>query len=258
MAIPRVPSFQTEKGKDSLSRKEGAEPRKMADTVFSTISGDIKRISHLPSEADRRRCVEYPAPGDPALPWENSRPRRLKVFRIRLLTLCVLALTFLSTCSGCVERRLLIRSNPPGAMVYVDDYQIGVTPIGTSFTYYGTRKIRLVKDGYQTLTVYEKISPPWYQIPPFDFFAENILRREIRDTRVLNYQLVPQPVAPTQQLLDRAESLRMQASTQPPLPAAQTTIGTSPQNLQFDQNTRPYSPTEIAPSATRVVPGGRS
>lgn len=121
---------------------------------------------------------------------------------------------------GCVQRRLMIRSQPPGAMVYVDDYKIGPTPIATSFTYYGTRKIRLVKDGYQTLTVYERIDPPWYQIPPIDFFAENVLRREVRDTRVLEYQLQPQPIAPTQQLLDRADMLRRQTGNLPPLPAA--------------------------------------
>jgi len=133
--------------------------------------------------------------------------------------LAILALSLVLS-AGCVQRRLIIRSQPPGAMVYVDDYQIGPTPIATSFTYYGTRKIRLVKDGYQTLTVYERIDPPWYQIPPIDFFAENVLGREIRDTRVLEYQLQPQPISPTQQLLDRAETLRRQTGGSPPLPAA--------------------------------------
>lgn len=140
-----------------------------------------------------------------------------------------LGLLLVLASSGCVERRLLIRSNPPGAMVYVDDYPVGVTPVGTNFTYYGTRKIRLVKDGYQTLTVYEKISPPWYQVPPLDFFSENLVREEIRDTRVLDYQLVPQAVAPSQQLLDRAEMLRNQAASQPPLPATGMTPAWSPQ-----------------------------
>ena len=32
---------------------------------------------------------------------------------------------------------MTIRSNPPGAMFYVDDYEIGITPISTSFIYYG-------------------------------------------------------------------------------------------------------------------------
>ncbi|MGQ9606828.1 MAG: PEGA domain-containing protein [Thermogutta sp.] len=134
--------------------------------------------------------------------------------RARLaLWMTALALLF---APGCVQRRLMIRSDPPGAMVYVDDYQIGATPIATNFTYYGTRKIRLVKDGYQTLTVYERIDPPWYQVPPFDFFSENVAAGEIRDMRVLDYRLVPQVVSPPQNLLDRAEELRARSET--PLP----------------------------------------
>ncbi len=109
---------------------------------------------------------------------------------------------------GCVQRRMTIRSNPPGAMVYVDDYEIGTTPISTNFLYYGQRKIRLVKDGYQTLTVMQTVPPPWYQIPPLDFVTENIVPGEIRDRRTFSYQLTPQMVVPTEQLLGRAEQLR--------------------------------------------------
>lgn len=114
---------------------------------------------------------------------------------------------------GCVQRRLTIRSNPPGALVYVDDYQIGTTPIATNFTYYGTRKIRLVKDGYETLTVMQTVPPPWYQIPPLDFITENLLPGELRDHRTFEYQLVPQALVPTEQLLSRAETLRAQTHT---------------------------------------------
>lgn len=124
-----------------------------------------------------------------------------------VLAFCVASL------SGCVQRRLVIRSNPPGALVYIDDYQIGTTPIATNFTYYGTRKIRLVKDGYETLTVMQTIPPPWYQIPPLDFFTENVLPGELRDHRTFEYQLMPQTVVPTEQLLSRAESLRAQTQT---------------------------------------------
>ena len=69
---------------------------------------------------------------------------------------------------------MMIRTNPPGALVYVDDYEIGTTPISTGFVYSGTRKIRLVKDGYETLTVMQPVPPPWYQIPPLDFITENL------------------------------------------------------------------------------------
>jgi len=116
---------------------------------------------------------------------------------------------------GCVRRRMTIRSNPPGAMVYVDDYDypIGTTPISHNFTYYGTRKIRLVKDGYETLTVMEPIDAPWYQIPPFDFVSENLVPAEIHDRHTLTYQLVPQRVVPTEELVGRAEGLRRQAQS---------------------------------------------
>ncbi len=110
--------------------------------------------------------------------------------------------------TGCVQRRMMIRSNPPGALVYVDDYEIGVTPISSNFTYYGQRKIRLVKDGYETLTVMQSIPAPWYQIPPLDFVSENLVPGEIRDRQTFSYQLTPQRVVPTDQLLGRAESLR--------------------------------------------------
>jgi len=103
---------------------------------------------------------------------------------------------------------MMIRSNPPGALVYVDDYEIGVTPVAHNFLYYGDRKIRLVKDGYQTLTVIQSIPAPWYQIPPLDFFSENLAPTEIRDKRTFTYQLTPQMVVPTEQLLGRAEQLR--------------------------------------------------
>ncbi len=89
-----------------------------------------------------------------------------------LLLLCCLSAT------GCVRRRMTIRSNPPGAMVYVDDQQIGLTPVSTEFTYYGTRKIRLVKDQFETMTTYHTFAAPWYQLPPLDFVTENFWGRE--------------------------------------------------------------------------------
>jgi hypothetical protein len=110
--------------------------------------------------------------------------------------------------AGCVQRRLTIRSNPPGALVYVDNHEIGTTPVATDFIYYGTRQIRLVKDGYETLTVLQPVPTPWYQYFPIDFFAENIVPGEIRDERVFDFVLTPQIIVPGDQLLQRAEDLR--------------------------------------------------
>jgi hypothetical protein len=109
---------------------------------------------------------------------------------------------------GCVRRRLTVRSNPPGALVYIDDQPIGYTPVSTPYVYYGTRKIQLIKDGYKTETVMQRFPPPWYEVPPLDFASENLWPGELRDQRVLDFQLVPQPIVPREQLLSQAENLR--------------------------------------------------
>lgn len=115
--------------------------------------------------------------------------------------------------TGCVQRRMTIRSNPPGALVYVDDYYIGTTPVSTDFIYYGKRKIRLVKDGYEILNVPKyNIPAPWYEVFPLEFVSENVIPWEIRDERVLDFQLAPQVVVPQDQLLARADQLRNQSN----------------------------------------------
>jgi hypothetical protein len=137
----------------------------------------------------------------------ETRRGKLTVGR-RLIGWALLGLALCACQSGCVQRRMLVRSNPPGAIVYVDDYEIGTTPCAVNFTYYGTRKIRLVKDGCETLTVMQSIPAPWYEYPVVDFVSENLVPGEIRDQRVLDYQLRPQAVVPSEQLIARAEQLR--------------------------------------------------
>jgi hypothetical protein len=110
--------------------------------------------------------------------------------------------------TGCVTRRLTMRSNPPGARVYVGDEEIGTTPVSHDFTYYGTRKIRLVKDGYETLIVNQPIPAPWYQIPPLDFVSENLVPGEIRDERVVTYEMTPLQLQSKEQILQKANALR--------------------------------------------------
>jgi hypothetical protein len=103
---------------------------------------------------------------------------------------------------------MTIRTNPPGAVAFVDDQRIGVTPVSTPFTYYATRKIQLFKDGFEPLTVKQRFSVPWYEYPPLDFVVENFWPREIRDERVVDFEMVPQQIVPNDELLGRAEMLR--------------------------------------------------
>jgi hypothetical protein len=109
----------------------------------------------------------------------------------------------------------MVRSNPAGAVVYVDNREIGTTPCAVNFTYYGTREIRLVKDGFETLKDRVHIRPPWYELPPLDFVSENLVPWEINDQRHISYQLEPQLVVPNEELLRRGDDLRRAAGSAP-------------------------------------------
>jgi hypothetical protein len=136
--------------------------------------------------------------------------------RVHPLPLLLLSLA----AAGCVQRRMTIRSDPPGALVYVDDYQLGTTPVSHDFVYYGTRKIRLVKDGYETLTVRQPFPMPWYEYFPLDFVSENLIPWEIRDERVVDLSMMPAAATPPEVVVARAEQARLAAGSLPPAPAA--------------------------------------
>src|SRR5262249_42279810 len=143
-----------------------------------------------------------------------------------ILAVCVIVSCLLET--GCVRRRLTIRSNPPGAQVFVDNQEIGTTPCSASFVYYGTRSITVMKDGYRTEKIFQKLNPPWYEISPLDFFNENLNPLETRDERVVDVQLVPEEIVPQQKLLDRAQSLRDNARTGTITPLIGATVSSNP------------------------------
>lgn len=149
--------------------------------------------------------------------------------------------------SGCVRRRLTVRTNPPGALVYVDNQQIGTTPCSVDFIHYGTREIRLIKPGFETLTVNQPIPTPWYQYPGLDFISENLVAMKIRDNRTVTYNLSPQVIVPTQELVDRASQLRQDAQQFPVTQAAVTSpVGVAP-------GMPPFAP---APTPTVAPPPG--
>ena len=140
----------------------------------------------------------------------------------------VLAILTLLPASGCVRRRLTVRSNPPGALVYVDNQQIGTTPCSVDFVYYGTREIRLIKPGYETLTINQPIPTPWYEFPGLDFISENLVPTKIRDNRTVMFDLPPQIIVPPEILIERANQLRQETTAYPVAPAATTVPAGAP------------------------------
>lgn len=106
---------------------------------------------------------------------------------------------------------MTIVSDPPGALVMLEGREIGYTPVSVDFTYYGTRELTLVKDGYETLTVNQPVAKPWYQQPVVEFFADNFTPGHVTDRHQFRYAMQPQRLIPNDVLLQRGERLRDEA-----------------------------------------------
>ncbi len=147
---------------------------------------------------------------NPQMPEIESPKQPYKVAK-RLVAMVLVSVSF--AFAGCIRKRMTVRSNPPGANVYIDKQPIaGQTPVSTNFTYYGTRSIEIVRDGYRTERFLRKFNPPWYAIPPLDFFSETLWPFEKRDERIIDVQLSPEPIVPREALVASGEQLRLQAS----------------------------------------------
>lgn len=110
---------------------------------------------------------------------------------------------------GCVERQMAFRSEPTGALVYVNGAEVGRTPCTYDFTWYGNYDVVVRKEGYQTLKVNQNVIAPVWQWIPIDFFAELVPMR-LADHRQYSYAMQPQPSVSVDPavLIDRAQSLR--------------------------------------------------
>jgi hypothetical protein len=112
---------------------------------------------------------------------------------------------------GCVHRRVTVNSYPQGALVKVDGKDIGYTPASFDFTWYGTREVQLLMDGYETRTEQIDVNAPWYQKFPLDFISDNFLGKHVTDHRQFTFQLQPKRMDMSSDVLQRAGSLRSEA-----------------------------------------------
>ncbi len=126
------------------------------------------------------------------------------------------------TLTGCVERRISITSEPAGALVWVNDVEVGRTPTELNFKHYGIYDVRLELDGHDTLQTVGDASTPWWDFPGPDLIAEAI--PNAKKTLRWHYTLSPTlaTTMPRDQfessLIDRAHTMRDQLGP-PPTPA---------------------------------------
>jgi len=120
--------------------------------------------------------------------------------------------------AGCVERRYVITSDPPGAAVYRNGQFLGATPVDDQFVYYGKYRFTLVRQGFETLQVEEPINAPYYEYPPGDFVSENLIPYTFQDVRRFHYALQPLQTPSSDKVLQDGETLRGRGKLLAPLP----------------------------------------
>ncbi len=129
--------------------------------------------------------------------------------KIAQITLFLLLTAFL-TITGCVERKLTINTNPAGAQVFLNDEEIGVSPVTTTFNWYGDYNITIRKQGCVTLQTHRKLQAPWYDGFPFDFFVM-IYPCRVVDKYEWSFELEPQKEIGRQELIQDAVRIKEQA-----------------------------------------------
>lgn len=109
--------------------------------------------------------------------------------------------------SGCVEREMVITSDPVGALVFVSDREIGRTPLTHEFLWYGDYEIRVSHQGHDTLNTHRNLRWPWYETAPLDLLSA-IVPWTYHDRRYLHFELKKSGEISNEELLQRAEGLR--------------------------------------------------
>lgn len=126
-----------------------------------------------------------------------------------LVVLTVAGLIAAIILGGCVERNLTINTNPQGALVVLNDEEIGTSPVTVSFEWYGDYDVRISKEGFETLKTHRNLKAPWYDNFPFDLFAW-LNPERIVDEYEWTFELSPKKEISREELIQNAEELKKQ------------------------------------------------
>lgn len=130
--------------------------------------------------------------------------------RRNLFTLIVVSLIANLLLSGCVERKLTINTEPQGAIVILNDEEIGISPVTVSFNWYGDYNVTIRKEGFETLKTHRRLKGPWYDKFPFDFFAQILSPKRIVDSYEWTFELADKRQIGRGKLIQNAQQLKEQ------------------------------------------------
>lgn len=117
--------------------------------------------------------------------------------------------TLLLAVVGCVERTIKITSEPTGALVWLNDEEVGRTPLVVPFTFYGTYDVRLERDGFHPLWTKAKTVDHWWELPGPDLVAEAIPNG--KSETEWHFQMIAKTKVDNDALVQRATQLRRES-----------------------------------------------
>lgn len=126
----------------------------------------------------------------------------------------VLCVALASACGGCVERRIWIDSDPPGALVWLNDAQLGRTPVDVGILHEGVYEVRLEKEGFEPIVTGATVDGPLWDKFPLDFVVE-VLPVDAKNSTRWKFLLVARDDSEAK-LVERAEALRRSLAEQAP------------------------------------------
>lgn len=103
-------------------------------------------------------------------PLAPSPERGLDPRRCRPLPALLALVLLLPACR--TKRVLRVESDPPGAVVRLDEERIGTTPLEHEFVHGGRRRLSLYRPGFRTWSRRVDLRPPWYARFPLDVLTE--------------------------------------------------------------------------------------
>lgn len=133
----------------------------------------------------------------------------------RLMRLIPTFLLTMIALGGCVERKIFITSEPPGALVRVNDVEVGVTPVEVKYTWYGAYDVQLEKDGYDDLTTQATTKAPLHAAPGLDVLA-GLWPGTIKDHVLWHFELTPADDDPDA-AVERARAMRAEVFESEPI-----------------------------------------
>jgi len=160
-------------------------------------------------------------------------------------------LASLCAVSGCVERKITIGSSPQGAIVTLNDEEVGRTPVTVPFLWYGDYDVilRLEKNvgtpekpdiRHYYLHSHHRTDTPIYEWIPLDLFAE-LLPVHFKDEQYWAFDVPEVPNPPEQDLIQRAREAK--ASLDEPEPLQNKKAKTAPSSSA----TQPVSSAQSQP-----------